>query len=132
MMMVITETRRPHLIIYLQFYFTSMFRHLKMLLYNRKKEIELNKRFHIKYQNKIGTSLSCIYMCCYIADKTFTVLAYMSYKTGALVHPRFLGGVRVSHLFFFIFFFGFLRCVFFFYFILFVSALCFISNVACV
>ena len=45
MMMVITETRRPHLIIYLQFYFTSIFRHLKMLLYNRKKEIELNKRF---------------------------------------------------------------------------------------
>ena len=60
MMMVIPETCRPHLIIYLHFHFTSIFRHLKMVIYNRKNEIELNKLFHIKYQNKIGTSLSFI------------------------------------------------------------------------
>ena len=96
MMMVIPETRRPHLIIYLHFHFTSIFRHLKMVIYNRKNEIELNKLFHIKYQNKIGTSLSFILLL-YRRQDCYA-LYFMSYTTGALFHPRFLGGVRVAHL----------------------------------
>lgn len=127
-MMVIPETRRPHLIIYLHFHFTSIFRHLKMVIYNRKNEIELNKLFHIKYQNKIGTSLSFILLL-YRWQDCYRTLLYELHDR-CIVSPSLswwgprcsftLGGGGV-----------FAVCVFFFY-IWFVSALCLISNVACV